>query len=71
MPEGTPAFGNEPLLAVEAPLPEAQVVETYLINQVHFQTLRRVEGRAHRDGRGRAARPPTSAGGARTARTPG
>ncbi|MYE31506.1 MAG: nicotinate phosphoribosyltransferase [Chloroflexi bacterium] len=39
LPEGTPAFGNEPLLTVEAPLPEAQVVETYLINQVHFQTL--------------------------------
>ena len=39
MPEGTPAFGNEPLLVVEAPMPEAQVVETYLINQVHFQTL--------------------------------
>ena len=39
MPEGTPAFGDEPLLTVEAPLPEAQVVETYLINQVHFQTL--------------------------------
>ena len=39
MPEGTPAFGNEPLLVVEAPIAEAQVVETYLINQVHFQTL--------------------------------
>ena len=39
MPEGTPAFGNEPLLTVEGPLPEAQIVETYLINQVHFQTL--------------------------------
>ncbi len=39
MPEGTPAFGNEPLLTVEAPLPGAQIVETYLINQVHFQTL--------------------------------
>ena len=39
MPEGTLAFANEPLLTVEAPLPEAQIVETYLINQVHFQTL--------------------------------
>ncbi len=39
MPEGTPAFAGEPLLVVEAPLPEAQLVETYLINQLHFQTL--------------------------------
>ena len=39
MPEGTPAFAGEPLLVVEAPMAEAQVVETYLINQLHFQTL--------------------------------
>jgi nicotinate phosphoribosyltransferase len=39
VPEGTPVFPNEPLLQVEAPLPEAQLVETFLINQVHFQTL--------------------------------
>ena len=39
MPEGTPAFAGEPLLAVEAPLPEAQIAETYLLNQLHFQTL--------------------------------
>ena len=36
--EGTPAFAGEPLLVVEAPLPEAQLVETYLLNQLHFQT---------------------------------
>ncbi len=39
MPEGTPFFANEPLLRVTAPLPEAQLVETALINILHFQTL--------------------------------
>jgi nicotinate phosphoribosyltransferase len=33
------AFANEPILEVVAPLPEAQLVETYILNQVHFQTL--------------------------------
>lgn len=39
MPEGTVFFGNEPILRVTAPLPEAQLVETRLINIMHFQTL--------------------------------
>jgi nicotinate phosphoribosyltransferase len=39
VPEGTPVFGDEPLLEVEAPLPEAQLVETIVLNQVHFQTV--------------------------------
>ena len=39
VPEGTPVFANEPILEVVAPLPEAQLVETFLLNQVHFQTL--------------------------------
>ncbi|MCE9671698.1 nicotinate phosphoribosyltransferase [Myxococcus stipitatus] len=39
MPEGTPVFAQEPLLEVRAPLPEAQLVETYLLNQLHLQTL--------------------------------
>jgi nicotinate phosphoribosyltransferase len=39
VPEGTPVFGQEPLLEVEAPLPEAQIVETIVLNQVHFQTV--------------------------------
>jgi nicotinate phosphoribosyltransferase len=38
VPEGTAVFGNEPLLRVTAPLPEAQLVESRLINLVHFQT---------------------------------
>jgi nicotinate phosphoribosyltransferase len=39
MPEGTVAFANEPLLEVVAPLPQAQLAETYILNQVHYQTL--------------------------------
>jgi nicotinate phosphoribosyltransferase len=39
VPEGTAIFPNEPLVQVVAPLVEAQLVETYLINQVHFQSL--------------------------------
>ncbi len=39
VPEGTPVFAEEPILEVEAPLPEAQLVETFLINQVHLQTV--------------------------------
>jgi nicotinate phosphoribosyltransferase len=39
MPEGTLCFPEEPLLRVTAPLPEAQLVETRLINLLHFETL--------------------------------
>jgi nicotinate phosphoribosyltransferase len=39
MPEGTPFFANEPILRVTAPLPEAQLAETRLINILHFQSL--------------------------------
>ncbi len=39
MPEGTPFFQDEPILRVTAPLPEAQLVETRLMNILHFQTL--------------------------------
>lgn len=39
MPEGTICFPNEPLVRVTAPLPEAQLVETRLINLLHFQTM--------------------------------
>jgi nicotinate phosphoribosyltransferase len=39
VPEGTPVFADEPLLEVVAPLPEAQLVEGYLMNQVHFATV--------------------------------
>lgn len=39
MPEGTVFFKDEPMLEVSAPLIEAQVLETFLINTVGFQTL--------------------------------
>jgi len=39
VPEGTPVFPLEPILEVVAPLPQAQLVETILMNQVHFQTV--------------------------------
>ena len=39
MPEGTVFFANEPILRVTAPLPEAQLVETRIINILHFQSL--------------------------------
>ncbi len=44
MPEGTVFFANEPILRVTAPLPQAQLVETRLINLLHFQTLDRLQG---------------------------
>lgn len=37
--EGTPVFPDEPILEVTATLPEAQVIESFIMNQVHFQTV--------------------------------
>ncbi|MEL7075767.1 MAG: nicotinate phosphoribosyltransferase [Cyanobacteria bacterium J06582_2] len=39
VPEGTAIFANEPILRVEAPLWQAQLVETYLLNTINYQTL--------------------------------
>ncbi len=39
MPEGTLFFPEEPILRVTAPLPQAQLVESRLINLLQFQTL--------------------------------
>jgi nicotinate phosphoribosyltransferase len=39
MPEGTIFFPNEPILRVTAPIAQAQLVETRLINLLHFQSL--------------------------------
>src|SRR5690606_25145183 len=38
VPEGTPVFADEPLLEVVAPIGEAQLVETFILNQITFQT---------------------------------
>jgi nicotinate phosphoribosyltransferase len=38
MAEGTPVFAQEPLLRVTAPMIEAQIVETYLLGALTFQT---------------------------------
>ncbi|HVN75020.1 MAG TPA: nicotinate phosphoribosyltransferase [Thermoanaerobaculaceae bacterium] len=37
--EGTPVFAGEPVLRVEAPIGEAQLVETYLLAAISFGTL--------------------------------
>lgn len=39
IPEGTPVFPNEPVIRVEAPLIEAQLVETALINRIAHSSL--------------------------------
>jgi nicotinate phosphoribosyltransferase len=39
MPEGSVFFADEPVLRVTAPLPQAQLVESRLLNLVHLQTL--------------------------------
>jgi nicotinate phosphoribosyltransferase len=39
MPEGTVLFADEPILRVTAPLPEAQLVETRVINLLQFQSM--------------------------------
>ncbi len=44
--EGTPVFANEPILEVEASLPEAQLIETFVLNQVQLQTM--LASKAHR-----------------------
>jgi len=39
VPEGTVVFANEPIIRVVAPILEAQLLETYLLSLVNFQTL--------------------------------
>lgn len=39
VPEGTVVFPGEPLIQVCAPMLQAQLVETLLLNQIHFQSL--------------------------------
>jgi nicotinate phosphoribosyltransferase len=39
VPEGEVVFPPEPLLEIKAPRIEAQIVETFLLNQINFQTM--------------------------------
>lgn len=39
VPEGTIVFAGEPLIEVDAPIAEAQLAETFLLNQITVQTL--------------------------------
>jgi nicotinate phosphoribosyltransferase len=39
VPEGTLVFGGEPILQVTAPITEAQIVETYLLSAINYETL--------------------------------
>ena len=39
MREGTPFFADEPILRITAPILEAQLIESRILNIVHFQTL--------------------------------
>ena len=39
MPEGTIFFPDEPILRVTAPMPQAQLIESRLMNLVHFESL--------------------------------
>jgi nicotinate phosphoribosyltransferase len=39
MPEGTPVFAEEPMLRISAPIIEAQIVETFLLSTLTFQTM--------------------------------
>lgn len=39
MPEGTPVFPQEPIMEIEAPVGEAQLLESLVMNQIHVQTV--------------------------------
>ncbi|MCJ7713806.1 nicotinate phosphoribosyltransferase [Candidatus Bathyarchaeota archaeon] len=39
LPEGSIAFQNEPLIRITAPIIEAQIVETFLLNTINLQTM--------------------------------
>ncbi|MEM7594371.1 MAG: nicotinate phosphoribosyltransferase [Cyanobacteria bacterium P01_A01_bin.83] len=55
VPEGTAVFANEPLLRIEAPLWQAQLVETYLLNTINYQTLIATKAARIRDIAGKSA----------------
>ncbi|MEL6496575.1 MAG: nicotinate phosphoribosyltransferase [Cyanobacteria bacterium J06623_7] len=55
VPEGTAIFANEPILRIEAPLWQAQLVETYLLNTINYQTLIATKAARIRDAAGATA----------------
>ena len=44
VPEGTPVFANEPILEIAAPISQAQLVETFVMNQIHVHTVMASKG---------------------------
>lgn len=56
VPEGTAIFANEPILRIEAPLWQAQLVETYLLNTINYQTLIATKAARIRDIAGKTAK---------------
>ncbi|NJR64355.1 MAG: nicotinate phosphoribosyltransferase [Leptolyngbyaceae cyanobacterium CRU_2_3] len=56
VPEGTAVFAHEPLLRIEAPLWQAQLVETYLLNVINYQTLIATKAARIRDRAGESTR---------------
>lgn len=39
LPEGTPVFPNEPILEVDAPIAQAQLLESLIMNYIHVETV--------------------------------
>jgi len=56
LPEGTAVFAHEPLLRIEAPLWQAQILETYLLNTLNYQTLIATRAARLRDAAGETAK---------------
>ncbi|HAC64082.1 MAG TPA: nicotinate phosphoribosyltransferase, partial [Cyanothece sp. UBA12306] len=55
VPEGTAVFAHQPLLRIEAPLWQGQIVETYLLNTINYQTLIATRAARMRDVAGETA----------------
>ncbi len=52
VPEGSAVFANQPLVRIEAPLWQAQLVETYLLSTFNYQTLIATKAARMRDAAG-------------------